>query len=508
MAAAQALDAGRVEEAAAALMPLIERNPEHPELLRLHAGIANLYGDHDEAIAAMRLAMRARPSDPLYHNTLGSILAVAGRYDEAAAAFGEASRLDPGLASAWYNLGVLLVRCMRNDEAMAPLQRALALDPHNLDVRTQLADLLRTEGRADEAAQAYRAIIATAPRAGMAWWGLADLKTGQLTANDAQRLGELAAEASLSPRDAVPMGFALARALDEQQRYAEAMTALERANAIARRAATWDRDGFVRGVEAIERAFADAKQAPDDAGGNVVFIVSLPRSGSTLIEQILASHPEVEGAGELPDLPLVLSAEARRRGLPLHAWAEAASPEDWRRLGAEYLERTKRWTRRRRVFVDKLPSNWYYIGAIRAMLPGARIVVARRDPLETCFSCYRQYFENNEYTRTFVDLAACWRAFDDHVTRASTRHPAHVIECVHERLVAEPEGEIRALLAACGLPFDAACLEFHRTQREVRSPSAMQVREPMRRDTAHSWRYGALLDPLRAELGLGPFAAA
>lgn len=506
--AAQAIDAGRVDEAAAALMPVVERYPEHPEVLRLHAGIANLYGDHDEAIAAMRIALRARPLDAPGHNTYGTLLAAAGLFDEAAAAFAEAGRLDPSLASAWYNLGVLRVRCMRNDEAIGPLQRALALEPGNIGARNQLADLLRTEGRAEEAESEYRAILASHPTTGMAWWGLADLKTGRLTGQDAQRLRALFGQPTLAPQDAVPMGFALARALDEQGAYADALAAIERANALARRRGSWDRDGFVQGIEAIGRAFAGPMQASPDAaaGANVIFVVGLPRSGSTLIEQILASHPQVEGAGELPDLPLVLSAEARRRGARLQDWAPLASATDWKRLGDEYIERTRRWTRDRPVFVDKLPSNWYYTGAIRAMLPAAKVVIARRDPLETCFSCYRQYLENNEYTRTYANLAAYWRAFDGHARRAVARDPGHVHDCVHELLVAEPEAAIRALLDACGLAFDPACLDFHRTRREVRSPSAMQVREPIRRDTTHAWRYGALLDPLRGELGVPRFA--
>jgi Flp pilus assembly protein TadD len=504
MAAAQAIEAGRADEAASALAPVIERFHQHPEVLRLHAGIASLYGDHDEALAAMGVALAARPADALYHNTHGSLLATAGRFDEAARAFAEASRLDPNLAGAWYNLGVLLVRSMRNDEAVEPLRRAIALEPTNFNARTQLADLLRTQGRAEEAASAYRDVLAQSPRTGMAWWGLADLRTGQLGTEDAHTLQNLLAEPNLSPREAVPMGFALARALDEQAHYAQALAALAHANATARRIAQWDGAAFSRSIDALDRAFAHVAPTPGDAGRNVIFVVSLPRSGSTLIEQILASHPDVEGAGELPDLPLVLSAESRRRGQPLHAWAANASAQDWQRLGAEYLGRTARWTQRRRVFVDKLPSNWHYIDAIRAMLPDARIVVAQRDALETCFSCYRQYLQDNEYTRTFADLATHWRDFDRYAGSARARHPGHVTPLALEHLVAEPEASIRALLAFCQLPFDAACLEFHRTERDVRSPSAMQVRAPLR-DTAHAPRYGALLDPLRAELGLAPF---
>jgi hypothetical protein len=175
-------------------------------------------------------------------------------------------------------------------------------------------------------------------------------------------------------------------------------------------------------------------------------------------------------------------------------------PDDWQRLGQRYLERTSHWSRQRPMFTDKLPNNWYYIGAIRAMLPGARIVGCRRDPLETCFSCYRQLLHNNEYQRTFADLAAFWHEFDTSLRLALAQHPTHVHESVYEDLVADPERHIRRLLDFCGLPFDPACLEFHRTRREVRSPSAMQVREPLRRDTARAPRYGALLNPLREAL--------
>jgi len=231
-----------------------------------------------------------------------------------------------------------------------------------------------------------------------------------------------------------------------------------------------------------------------------IFIVGLPRSGSTLIEQILASHSSVEGAGELPDLPLTLVEESKRRGQLFPQWVGAMRPDDWQRLGRRYLERTSHWSAQRPVFTDKLPNNWQYIGVIRAMLPGARIIGVRRDPLETCFSCYRQFLYNNEYQRTFADLAAFWRDFDRSLKHALAQHAAHVHESVYEDLLADPERHIRVLLDFCGLAFEPACLEFHRTERDVRSPSAMQVREPLRRDTARAARYGVLLDPLRAEL--------
>jgi tetratricopeptide (TPR) repeat protein len=502
VATAEALAAGRLDEAAREVAGVARRYPSHPEVLRLRAGIDSQRGRHPEAIAAMRSAASQRPRDALYQNTLGTILAEAGEYDGAIDALRRCCELDPGLAIAWYNLGVLLTRCVRYDEAVDALREAVRLAPDHVDARALLADMLRVSGDADAAAAEYRRILAARPFAGAAWWGLADLKTMKFDAGDIDRLRAALADARASDDDRIALGFALAKALDDHGRYAESLAALADANAIARRRRQWNAAAFSAGIAAIREAFTPPPSPAANAalGAGVIFIVSLPRSGSTLIEQILASHPSIEGAGELPDLPLVLTEESKRRGRAFPDWARAMQPDDWQRLGHRYLERTSHWSHRRPMFTDKLPNNWYYIGAIRAMLPGARIVGGRRDPLETCFSCYRQLLHNNEYQRTFADLAMFWREFDTSLRLALAQHPGHVHESVYEQLVADPERHIRRLLDFCGLPFDPACLEFHRTRRDVRSPSAMQVREPLRRDTARAPRYGALLDPLRDAL--------
>jgi hypothetical protein len=289
---------------------------------------------------------------------------------------------------------------------------------------------------------------------------------------------------------------------------AESLGALARAHAVAPLRQRWSATAHHALVDATLAAFDPPPNGADESiGREVIFIVGLPRSGSSLTEQILASHSQVEGGGELSDLPRVLTEESRRRNQPLQHWARAAQSDDWRRLGQRYLERTARRRSRRPRFTDKLPYNWLYIGAIRAMLPGAQIVVCRRDPLETCLSCYRQRLTNNEYTRTFGDLAAFWHDFDRAVKHWRKLHAQRLHETVFEELVAEPEQRIRALLASCGLDFEHACLDFHKTQRDVHTPSAAQVRQPLRHDTARAARYGSLLDPLRAALGMPPFAA-
>lgn len=507
VAAAQALDAGRPEEAASALaLPLASR-PDHPEVLRLQAGTFNLRGAHAQALQSMRRALAQRPDDGLYHNTLATILADAGDLDGAVAALHRACELQPGLAAAWYNLGILLTRCVRYAESADALKRAVALSPDHAPARAQLADLLRMSDRSDEAIAEYRAVLAEQPWSGTGWWGLADIKSVPMTKHDVIAIKSALREPRATVDDRIAMGFALAKALDDQGQLAESLAALADANAIARSRRTWNAAAFETAVGSVDSAFIPppASQAPGDLGHGVIFVLGLPRSGTTLAEQILASHSRVEGAGELTDLPVVIAEETRLRGVGFPHWAPSMLAADWARLGERYLGRTAHWRRRRPVFVDKMPNNWLYIGAIRAMLPGARIVVCRRDPLETCLSCYRQFLAGNEYTRTFADLASYWRTFDRTARAMRVAHPSHVIEHSYEALVVAPDSRIRDLLAFCELPFEEACMDFHLTRRVVGSPSAMQVRQPLRRDTARAERYGPLLDPLRRELGLSPF---
>jgi hypothetical protein len=186
-------------------------------------------------------------------------------------------------------------------------------------------------------------------------------------------------------------------------------------------------------------------------------------------------------------------------------WAKTHTPEQWRKLGQEYLKRTARWRKTRPKSTDKAPSNWQYVGAILSMLPNAKIVVARRDPLETCLGCYRYMVARHPYVHDFNDLARHWHDFDRAIAHWKKAYPGRVREQIYENLIADPETQIRELLDFCDLPFEEACLNFHETERRVSTPSASQVREPLRKDTARSAKYGALLDPLRAALGMPPF---
>ena len=476
--------------------------PNHAEVLRLLGMALRLQNRNDEALQIMQRAVAQRPADPLVQNGLGTALDACGDRDAAIVAFRRACELAPQSAPLWSNFGKTLSDHGLFDEALPTLERAVALGAGD-SATLRLAYALRVLGRTDEAVRIYRDLIAINPSYGQAWLGLSNLKTRQFSDDDLAALETIWRENEGVTDDRISIGFSLARALDDHARYAESLAVLNEANTLTRSIRPWDAAHFSRHVDALLHAFDNVRQgAMEDQGGNVVFIVSMPRAGSSLTEQILASHPQVDGAGELMDLSGVLQDESRRRNIAFPHWAPMATPADWQRMGRDYLRRTKRWQQRGVLFTDKLPDNWLRIGAAMAMLPGARVVECRRDAVETCFSCYRTLF--NEGTQAFTydiaDLATYYRDYACMTDHWRTLFGARWRRQHYEALVADPQTEIRELLAFCGLPYDAACERYYDTDRSVRTASASQVREPLMSDTARAPKYGALLDPLRDAL--------
>lgn len=500
----RSFDAGDYGAAERCFALALRESPEHPELLRLHALVLHHLQRPAEAIALLQRALRQRPDDALIHNALGGALGETGQHAAATEALRRACALDPTLAPAWANLGNALAMAGRPEESEAPLRRALELDPSLQSARFLLAEASMMLGRIDESVAQYRELLQRHPHSGQAWWGLANLKSVRLGEEDVRQLRALVRRRDLHDNEQLTARFALAKALDDSEQHADAFHAYVEANAFARRGFRWDAAGFERWLQQVLAGFDQASRfEPIDAelGSEAIFLVGLPRSASTLTEQILAAHPEVEGASELADLGAVIGEESQRRRRAFPDWVGQADADDWQRLGRRYLERTARWRVRRPRFTDKAPSNWMLTAAIRRMLPGARILDCRRDPLETCWSCFCQIFwSGHEYSYSLDDLAAYWHTYDAAMRHWTAQSPARIRTQVYEDLLAEPERQTRALLDFCGLPFDAASLRFHEAERSVRTASAAQVREPLRRDTARGARYGALLDPLRRAL--------
>lgn len=490
--------------AAQSLANVLALAPDNPEALRMTGMVAQRRGDHARAADCFRKVLPVWPEDADLRVGLGIALYELGRVDEAIAQLRQACELAPGSALAWFNLGEAVAREAHTEEAMAALQRALEIEPGRIPARLSLARAHANLGRIDAAITEFREILRRDAGNAEAWFGLSNLNTVHFGEADTASLRQALARPGLSPRDRELLGFALAKALESHGEYAQAFDAFSTANASRRQRVRWDGAGERRRVQAIRRIFTDRAPPPMDAqrGREVIFIVSIPRSGSTLVEQILASHTEVEGANEIQDLRQVLDAETRRRQSAFPLWVPETAAADWQRMGEDYLARTTRWRTTRPRFTDKSLVNWYSVGAMLEMLPAARVITVRRDPVETCLGCFRQCFseasgfacnldEMADYCADFLQLSRFWL----------DKYPQRVFDLPYETLVAEPEAMTRRLLDFCGLPFDAACLDFHKTSRSVLSlPSAAQVRQPMRNDTARSARYGDKLDPLRQRL--------
>lgn len=504
--AARALAAQRLDEADRVFAGVLALAPRHPEVLRLLGVLRQQQGRTGESLNALREAAALRPGDALIRMNLGSALRASGDRPAALGAFREACALAPDLAPAWFNLGKALKADAQTAAALEALEHAARLAPDQVGMRVILGDTLKQAGRIAEAAASYRAAIALQPAAGMAWHGLANLKTVVFTARETAGLRDALDLPAMPAHERIAARFALAKALDDSGDPAGAFTELATANAAMRARLAWDARGFSAHIDAIAAAFRPAPQpAPDPhLGADVVFIVSLPRSGSSLTEQILAAHRDIEGAGELPDLPAVIDEESARRDQPFPAWVPQATAADWERLGRRYLQRTRRWRDAHPRFTDKGLDNWPLVGAALAMLPAARVVICRRDPLEMLFSIWRQWFaQGHAYSYALEDLVACWRDFERLSRFWECSYPEAVLDHGHEHLLANPEAQIRRLLEFCRLPFDPACLRPQASTRAVRTASAAQVREPLRQSGSHAARYGTLLDPLRSMIAAG-----
>lgn len=476
--------------------------PGHAGVLRMLAAALQGQRRHDEAIALLRRAAELQPGDPLIDNNLGSALGESGEFEAALQAFRRATDAAPGLAASWFNLGKAHDALMQTAEAEAAFGRVLAIDASHVEARVLRAGTLRTMGRIDEAAREFRAVIAARPESAEAWSGLVALKSGPLDAGEMRELESLHQRTADGHGRAL-LGFACALALETQGRYDEAFRVVCEANADKRARSNWDAVAFSRIMRDIEAAFSEpvTPTADESLGAEVIFLVGMPRSGSTLTEQILSAHPQVRGAGEIGDLTALIREESARRGLDFPAWIADATPQDWTRLGRAYMQRIAHLLDGRQRLTDKTLQNWQLIGVIRAMLPGARVIDCRRDAVETCWSCFKLDFGGNvPFTNDLDDLVAYWHDYDRLMRFWQERHPSFAWVQDYEALVADPERRIGALLEHCGLAFDERCLHFHQAERDVRTASAAQVRTPLRKDTARTHLYGNRLDPLRRAL--------
>lgn len=503
-----ALAAGDLRTAQSLLAHALPVAPTQPDILRLYGLLLAYLGNLPAAYANFEAALRAAPDDAMGYWQFAQVCEQAGDVANAWRLRERAVQILPESPMAWADLGEHLARHKQPDRALAALEQATRLAPDYPPAQLKLGDALVSCGRAEDGASAMRRAIAIEPAFGAAWLNLVDIKTVPLTEAEVNQMRALLSSRSIDESERTAIKFALGRVCEDRGLHEEAFELFFDANIRRKREISpWNIEQFRYRSLRAEEVFAKPVAVAEDLhlGDPLIFIVGMPRSGTTLVEQILASHPEVQSMGELGELAQVLTEESSRLRRHYPDWVPDASPQDWERLGLRYLELTACFRGSRVRFTDKMLNNWQVIGAIRAMLPGARILVCRRNPLENCWSCFKQFFTSGwEFTYDMEQLGIFWKAFDRAAAEWTKRDPGHIREQSYERLTEHPDDEIHALLDFCGLSFDPACLVFHKSRRNVHTLSAAQVRQPMRKHAGIAEAYGATLDPLRVALGIAP----
>ncbi|WP_233840458.1 tetratricopeptide repeat-containing sulfotransferase family protein [Dyella sp. 2HG41-7] len=398
-----------------------------------------------------------------------------------------------------------------HDRAIALYQKLILEAPNAADLHLSLAHSLKTQGRQAEAIDAYRAATTARPNFGDAYWSLANLKTYRFQGDEIARMRAEEASPATSLIDRYHLCFALGKAFEDQGDYAQSWQYYAQGNALKRSESRYRPEiietNTRRQIEVCTREFLTARANVGEPSAEPIFIVGLPRAGSTLIEQILASHSLVEGTQELADIPrIVLDLQGRDPDLddPRYPGVLAEmQPEDFRKLGEKYLRDTRIYRSGKPYFIDKMPNNFRHLGLIHLMLPNAKIIDARREPMACCFSNIKQLFATGqEFTYSIEDIARYYCTYLDLMQHWDQALPGRVLRVHHEDVVDDLEGNVRRILDFCDLPFEPACLEFHKTERSVRTASSEQVRRPIFRDGLDQWmKFDAQLAPLREALG-------
>lgn len=519
---------------------------EEAELLRkLEAAVRK--GDRSQlpaTEATLRDLLKVRPADPFTRGILGTLCMRLSRHEEAAEQFRKVLEIAPNDREARWNLVGTFVYRGDWESALKETDLLLEIDPDHsqyLDVRAfallhlgeidaavsayealaskhpaaenwkSYGQALKAVGRTKDAINAYKQAITLKPDYGMPYWCLAELKTFQFNPADVDAMRHALERREISGRNRAQIHFALGRAHEDRKQYSDSFEQFRQANTTMRtlvRHNSDQRGDFVRKNKAVFTG-EFFRERPDcgTIQATPIFIVGLPRSGSTLIEQVLASHSQIEATSELQILESLireLCLGENRKGRPYPALMHALAAAEIRQAGEEYLRRTHVYRKLKRpFFIDKMPNNFTYLGMILTALPNAKIVDARRYPLANGFAMYKHYFPDAySYAFDLADVGRYYRDYVELMAHFDMVQPGRIHRVFHERLVADPDGEIKNLLAYCGLPFEQACVRFYENDRAVLTPSAQQVRRPISTSANEQWRnYERWLGPLKSSLG-------
>jgi tetratricopeptide (TPR) repeat protein len=507
--AALAINEDRLHEAEPILRAHLKRDPLDVAAIRLMAQLAARVGRYKDSEALLRRALELAPDFTVARSNLAGILYRQNRFPEAVETLDQVLHVEGDHVPSRNLKAAALGRIGDYDEALELYSELTQRFPDNAKLWMSQGHLLKTVGRQDDSISAYRQALAIEPTLGEIWWSLANLKTVKFDDADRRAMQAALATPGLSDEDHFHLDFALGKAFDDRQDPERAFSHYAAANSLRRKELDYDAAVITEHVDRIIKQFTPEFLAERTGQGcdapDAIFILGMPRAGSTLIEQILSSHSVVEGTMELPDMPAIAMREGRGGGPA--GWVDAVAdmrPERLSELGAEFIERTRIQRKSDKpFFIDKLPNNWIYTGLIHLILPNAKIIDARRHPMDCCFSNFRQHFAKGQaFSYDLNDMGQYYADYIRLMAHFDAVLPSRVHRMIHEQLVEQPDAEVRSLLNYMGLPFEQACLKFHENSRAVRTASSEQVRRPLNRDGMDQWRpYEAWLDRLKHALG-------
>jgi tetratricopeptide (TPR) repeat protein len=509
---------GELSAAENILRPYLLKSGDDFEALRLLARIEHQRDLLDDAEWLLETALKLAPSYLAARLDYVRVLIDGQKYLGARQEIDTLLRLEPGnrdylslYAAACAGLG-------EHEPAITVYRQLLAAPPGSADLHVSLGHSLQTVGRQKEATESYQMAAAAKPSFGDAWWSLANLKTYRFSQNEITHMRAAEAAPAVNPVDRYHLCFALGKAHENRNEYAESWQYYERGNALKRAESRYHPDitetNTRQQIEVCTAQFFAARVGVGVPDPDPILVVGLPRSGSTLIEQILASHSHVEGTQELADIQRIVRgvrgkqtglADPRLRMVKDNSYpgvlAELA-PEEFRALGERYMTDTRAYRKNKPFFIDKMPNNFRHIGLIHLMMPNAKIIDVRREPMACCFSNLKQLFaRGQEFTYSIEDVARYYLTYLELMRHWDAVLPGRILRVWYEDVVDDLEENVRRILEFCGLEFEPACLEFYKTERSVRTASSEQVRQPIFRDGLFHWRnYEPWLGPLKDSL--------
>ncbi len=482
---------------------ILKKDPDHVEAARLLAGIAVKHERYREAEVFLQRAVTMAPDYVRAWVDLANVQRELDKIEEAIASATRVMELAPDKAESHMLYAAAIGLAGRHEDAIEMYRKAIASSPGRAGAMCSMAHHLKTIGRQDEAVAQYRAAIAARSDHAESYWSLANLKTFRFEDAEVDAMEALLEDASLPDLSRSQIHNALGFAYEARKLYDRAFTNFEQCNRIRRLSESYDpvdtESTHDRVIEMFNGAFF-AQAGGDPVQPSPILIVGLPRSGSTLIEQILASHSLVDGTHELGDLTRAVQTLRRRarKDERFPEFLKSTRSAGWSRIGREYIERTAKYRRGAPYFIDKNPNNFIFAGVLKLAIPNAKIINARRHPLDSCLGAYKQLFASGQpFTYEMTELAEYYLQYQRLMDHWHSVMPGFVLDVHYEDVVTDLESQLRRILDFCGLPFEEACLNFHETKRAVKTASSEQVRQPIYSSSVDIWRnYEAHLDTL------------